>query len=150
MKRLQLIAGTLALLLVLRWIQSERPAPSTLETPNPSDIVLPMKYVDAASALAVDDFASAQESLIALAKASTGDLHSRSQAAANAADIEAMREAFKTLSEEVAINRSYPDDYAVAFCSSYKGGSKWIQKRNAPIANPYTGKAAPPCGAFVD
>ena len=150
MKRLQLIAGTLALLLVLRWIQSERPASSIQETPNPSDIVLPMKYVDAASALAEDDFASAQESLIALAKASTGDLNSRAQAAATAADIEAMREAFKTLSEEVAMNRSYPDDYAVAFCATSKGGSKWIQKRDAPIANPYTGKAAPPCGAFVD
>jgi hypothetical protein len=149
MKRLQLIAGTLALLLVLRWIQ-HWPASSTQETPNPSDIVLPMEYVDASSALAVDDFASAQKSLIALAKASTGDLHSRAQAAARAADIEAMRLAFKTLSEEVAMNRSYPDGYAVAFCSAYKGGSKWVQKRDAPIANPYTGKAAPPCGAFVD
>ena len=108
MKRLQLIAGTLALLLVLRWIQSERPASSTPETPNPSDIVLPMEYMDAASALAVDDFASAQKSLIALAKASTGDLHSRAQAAANAADIEAMREAFKTLSEEVADEQELP------------------------------------------
>jgi hypothetical protein len=149
MRRLQLIAGTLALVLIFKWIQ-QRPGSSTSETPNPSDIVLPMEYMDAASALAQDDFAGAQRSLTALAKASTGDLQSRAQIAANAADIEATREAFKTLSEEVATNRSYPDHYAVAFCGTYKGGTKWIQKRDAPIANPYTGKAAPPCGAFVD
>jgi hypothetical protein len=149
MRRLQLIAGTLALVLVLKWIQ-QRPSSSTSETPNPSDIVLPLEYMDAASALALDDFVGAQKSLTALAKGSTGDLHSRAQIAADAADIVAMREAFKTLSEEVAINRSYPDDYAVAFCGTYRGGTKWIQKRDAPIANPYTGKAAPPCGAFVD
>ena len=98
----------------------------------------------------LDDLASAQKSLSALAKAATGDLQSKAQIAANAADIDAMREAFKTLSDEAAMNRSFPDGYAVAFCSTYKGGSKWIQKRDAPIANPYTGRAAPPCGAFVD
>jgi hypothetical protein len=149
MKRLQLIAGTLALVLVLRWIQ-QRPTSSNSETANPSDISLPLEYMDAVSALAVDDFASAQKSLNALAKASTGDLHSRAQVAANSTDIEAMREAFKSLSEEAAMNRSYPDGYAVAFCSTSMGGSRWIQKRDAPIANPYSGKAAPPCGAFVD
>ena len=39
---------------------------------------------------------------------------------------------------------SYPDDYAVAFCPMYKNGSKWIQKREAPIANPYLGKSGRP------
>jgi hypothetical protein len=109
-----------------------------------------MSYMDAASALAQDDFAKAKESLNLLAEESRGDLQARAQHAAKAADIEAMREAFKTLSENAAIHMSYPDDYAVVFCSTYKGGSKWIQKRDAPIANPYLGKSGSTCGVFVD
>jgi hypothetical protein len=109
-----------------------------------------MSYVHASSALAVDDFERARQFLIALATESSGDLKARAQAAADARDIETMRAAFKTLTEEVAVNMSYPDDYAVAFCPMYKDGSKWIQKREAPIANPYLGKSGPPCGSFVD
>jgi hypothetical protein len=115
-----------------------------------SDIILPMSYFAASSALAVDDFGRAREFLLALASASTGDLKTRAEAAAAAPDIETMRESFKALTEEVAIHRSYPDDYAVAFCPRYKNGSKWIQKREAPIANPYLGKSVPTCGSFVD
>jgi hypothetical protein len=109
-----------------------------------------MSYMDVASALAQDDFAKAKESLDLLAKESKGDLQARALAAARTVDIEAMRESFKSLSERAAINMSYPDDYAVAFCPTYKDGSKWIQKRDAPIANPYLGKAKPTCGSFVD
>jgi hypothetical protein len=115
-----------------------------------SDIFLPMSYFHAASALAVDDFGRAREFLRGLASESTGDLRARAEAAAASPDIETMRESFKTLSEEVAVHRSYPDDYAVAFCPRYKDGSKWIQKREAPIANPYLGKSVPACGSFVD
>jgi len=115
-----------------------------------SDVILPMSYFAASSALAADDFGRAHEFLLALAGASTGDLKTRAEAAAAAPDIETMRESFKALSEEVAIHRSYPDDYAVAFCPMYKNGSKWIQKREAPIANPYLGKSVPTCGSFVD
>jgi hypothetical protein len=115
-----------------------------------SDISLPASYFLASSALAADDFARARQLLSALASQSSGDLKTRAQTAAGAADIEAMRESFKTLTEEVAIHRSYPDDYAVAFCPRYKNGSKWIQKREAPIANPYLGKSIPSCGSFVD
>jgi hypothetical protein len=109
-----------------------------------------MDYMHAASALAIDDFGKAQESLTALSRHSTGDLRDRAKAAAAAADIETMRELFKALTEEVAIHLSYPDDYAVAFCPRYKDGSKWIQKREAPVANPYLGKSVPACGGFVD
>jgi hypothetical protein len=115
-----------------------------------SDVILPMSYFHASSALAVDDFDRAREFLRALASASTGDLKARAESAAAAPNIETMRESFKDLSEEVALHRSYPDDYAVAFCPRYKNGSKWIQKREAPIANPYLGKAMPSCGSFVD
>jgi hypothetical protein len=117
--------------------------------PEPS-LLLPMSYFHASSALADDDFGRAREFLRALAADSTGDLKVRAETAASAADIEAMRASFKTLTEDVAIHRAYPDDYAVAFCSMYKNGSKWIQKREAPIANPYLGKSTPPCGSFVD
>lgn len=115
-----------------------------------STTLLSMNYMHAASALAMDDFGRAREFLISLATESAGDLKARAHAAAEAPDIAAMREAFKTLTEEVAVNMSYPDDYAVAFCPMYKDGSKWIQKREAPIANPYLGKSVPPCGSFVD
>ena len=117
---------------------------------EPSDIVLPMSYFHVASFLAVDDFGKAREFLRALASESTGDLKVRAEQAAATTNIDAMREAFKVLTEEVAVHRSYPDDYAVAFCPMYKNGSKWIQKREAPIANPYLGKSMPPCGSFVD
>jgi hypothetical protein len=141
-KRVVLI-GALALMALRGWMmRNERTAPST--------IVLPMNYMHAASALAADDFRKAKEFLTALASESAGNLQAKAQGAADSADIEAMREAFKALSEEVAVNMSYPDDYAVAFCPMYKDGSKWIQKREAPIANPYFGKSKPSCGSFVD
>jgi len=112
--------------------------------------LLPMSYFHASSALAADDFGRAREFLRALASESTGDLKARAESAAGAPEIEEMRESFKTLTEGVAIHLSYPDDYAVAFCPRYKNGSKWIQKREAPIANPYLGKSVPTCGSFVD
>ena len=119
-------------------------------SPPEPDLVLPMSYFHASSALANDDFSRAREFLRALASDSTGELKARAEDAASAGDIETMRASFKALTEYIAVNRTYPDDYAVAFCSMYKNGSKWIQKREAPIANPYLGKSTPPCGSFVD
>jgi hypothetical protein len=139
MKQIPLFAGMLILFSL-----------SGCVPPPPAANLLPMEYMHTASALAVDDVDKARESLIALAKVSNGDLQTRAQAAAGTADIEAMRESFKTLTEEVAVNMSYPDEYAVAFCPKYKDGSKWIQKREAPILNPYFGKSMQTCGSFVD
>jgi hypothetical protein len=151
MKRISILVGALALILLWRWlVVNERPEPPAEQTAEVSYTVVPMSYMDVASALAQDDFAKAKESLDLLAKESKGDLQARALAAARTVDIEAMRESFKSLSERAAINMSYPDDYAVAFCPTYKDGSKWIQKRDAPIANPYLGKAKPTCGSFVD
>ena len=135
------------LLATLLFVQMCGCASQKTETPN---LVVPMSYFHAASALAVDDFGRAREFLKTVASASSGDLRTQAQAAAAASDIEAMRAVFKGLTEAVVVNMSYPDDYAVAFCPMYKNGSKWIQKREAPIANPYLGKSVPPCGAFVD
>jgi hypothetical protein len=132
-----------ALLLVHMWgCTSKKP-----ETPN---LVVPISYFHAASALAVDDFGRAREFLKTVASESSGDLRTHAQAAAASPDIETMRALFKGLTEGIVVNMSYPDGYAVAFCPIYKNGSKWIQKREALIANPYLGKSVPPCGAFVD
>ena len=151
MKRPYLILGTLVLVALLRWAQQyERPVVKAPQEGPAASIFLPPDYMKAASSLALDDFAAAKSALTALEKGSTGDLQIKARAAAAAADIAAMREAFKALTEEVAVNMSYPDEYAVAYCPKYKGGSKCIQKRESPIANPYFGKSMPTCGAFVD
>ena len=142
MKRIVIILGALVLILSWRWMARQEPPELSF--------ALPMHYMHAASALAEDDFGKAKEALLALSQESIGELQARAQAAADTSDIEAMRESFKALTEDVAVHMSYPDDYAVAFCPMYKDGSKWIQKREDPIANPYLGKSVPPCGSFVD
>jgi len=150
MKRVVSVACALLLIAVWGWVRkSDRPASPDSKSPPLSAIILPQNYIRAASSLAADDFSKARDYLAELAREGTGDLQARAQSAADAPDIEAMREHFRALSE-VAINRSYPEGYAIAFCPTYKGGVRWIQKRDAPIANPYLGKSGPPCGFFVD
>jgi hypothetical protein len=128
-----------------------READPAVATPSPTPTasgVLSMHYIDAASALAKDDIEKAKASLTALAKESTGELQTLAQAAANTGDIAAMRESFKALSA-VATTMELPKDYAVAFCPMYKGGAKWVQKRET-LANPYFGKTMATCGSFVN
>jgi hypothetical protein len=115
----------------------------------PVSTALSLHYMDAANALAADDLEKAKASLSALAKESTGDMKTLAQAAAETGDIAATRERFKALSV-VATGMELPADYAVAFCPMYKGGSKWVQKRKDPLANPYYGKEMLTCGNFVD
>jgi hypothetical protein len=124
--------------------KAETAAPATAAP----DGVLPLSYVDAATALSVDDFDKAKISLNALAKETTGEIQTKAQAAANAANIAAMRESFKELSA-IASQMQLPADYAVAFCPMYKGGSKWVQKKET-LANPYFGKSMQTCGSFVN
>lgn len=107
-----------------------------------------MSYMDAATALAADDFDKARVSLTALAKQSTGEMQTKAQAAADAPDIAAMRESFKELSA-IASEMQLPPEYAVAYCPMYKGGSKWVQKRET-LANPYYGATMLTCGNFLD
>jgi len=107
-----------------------------------------MHYMDAAAALAADDLEKAKASLAALAKESTGELQKLAQAAADTGDIAATRERFKALSV-VATSMDLPEGYAVAMCPMYKGGSKWVQKRET-LHNPYFGKTMPTCGSFVN
>jgi hypothetical protein len=105
-----------------------------------------MHYIDAAAALAEDDFDKAKISLTALAKETTGELQARAQAAADTGQIAATREAFKALSA-IAVQMELPPDYAVAYCPMYKGGAKWVQKKET-LANPYYGKEMLTCGNF--
>ena len=112
----------------------------------PPDGVLPVSYMDAATALAADDFDTAKAALTALAKESTGELRAKAQAAASTGQIAAMRASFKELSA-IASKMQLPPDYAVAYCPMYKGGSKWVQKKET-LANPYYGKSMLTCGNF--
>ena len=105
-------------------------------------------YSAAQEALAVDDFDKAKTALAALAVESTGDFQKQVQTAADAADIESMRMAFRSASD-ILIKNGVPAQYAVAYCPMYKGGSSWVQKKGA-IVNPYTGKSMPGCGVFKE
>jgi hypothetical protein len=110
--------------------------------------VISANYIAAAEALAADNFVAAKSSLAALAKESQGVLKTLAETAANAADIAALRAAFKPLSETI-IAMELPKGYAVAFCPMFdkmKGGS-WVQKQGN-IANPYFGKSMLTCGEF--
>jgi hypothetical protein len=127
--------------------KTETPAVAAPATPA-SDGVLPMSYMDAATSLAADDFDKAKAALTALAKESTGELQTKAQAAADTGQIAAMREKFKDLSA-LAATMKLPPDYAVAFCPMYKGGSKWVQKKET-LANPYFGASMLTCGSFVN
>jgi hypothetical protein len=160
MKRINQAAGAIVLVALFGCApKNDQPAaqavpkeatPETSAGPQTpaSPTVLSKNYFDAASALADDDFAGARTSLTALAKESTGELRTLAQACANSADIAAMRESFKALST-FATGMQLPEGYAVAFCPMYKGGAKWIQKKDK-LANPYYGKQMLTCGSFVN
>jgi Cu(I)/Ag(I) efflux system membrane fusion protein len=75
-------------------------------------------------------------------------LKTQAQAGADAADIEALRKTFKTVSD-IVIRMELPEGFGVVFCpmaDNQKGGS-WVQKRGA-VANPYFGKTMLTCGEF--
>ena len=109
---------------------------------------VPASYLTAQEALAANDYAKAKTALTALAAQSTGDVKTKATACANAANLAAMREAFKPLSEVVA-KMTLPNGYAVAFCPMFKGGAPWVQKQGT-ISNPYFGKGSEmaSCGEF--
>lgn len=160
MKRMTL-AATMMMIVALSGCTSKNAQPAAQPKPakevasesaqtseKPAATTLSMNYMDAAAALADDNFERAKASLTALAMESTGELQKLAQACANSADIAAMRESFKALST-FAAGMELPKDYAVAFCPMYQGGAKWVQKKDK-IANPYFGKTMLTCGNFVN
>jgi hypothetical protein len=134
--------------------EESAPAATTQpETPaaDPAAVssVVSTHYIDAATALAADDLPKAKAALTALARESTGEMKTLAQAAADTGDIAATRERFKPLSALVT-SMELPPGHAVAYCPMYKGGAKWVQKKDDKLANPYYGSQMLTCGNFVN
>jgi len=116
------------------------------ETPSPL-----VHYVSAQEALANDDFDGAQQALKTMGDVASAPLNGLATSAANSADIDAMRTAFKALSTEI-IKSDVPDGYVLAFCPMAENdqGAHWIQKDGPSIMNPYFGSSMLHCGVFKD
>lgn len=108
-------------------------------------------YVAAQEALAGDDYAGAKKALGQLAQMAAPSLKTLAEQAASAGDIEAVRAAFKPLSEEL-IKDEVPEGYVLAYCPMADGneGAHWIQKDGPSIMNPYFGASMLHCGVFKD
>ena len=118
---------------------------------NSSDPAPPVlvHYVAAQEALAADDLDRAHQALQGLVQNASPTLEPLAQKAAHAADIAAVRAAFKPLSEEV-MKGQIPKCYVVAYCPMADGdkGAHWVQKDQPQIANPYFGASMLRCGVF--
>jgi hypothetical protein len=101
-------------------------------------------YVSAQEALAGDSFNKAKSSLELLAKNSEGELKKLSETALKAGDLNALRQAFKPLSELMA-KTELPAGLAVAYCPMAK--AHWVQV-NGKVANPYYGASMLRCGTI--
>lgn len=106
-------------------------------------------YLSAQQALAADDEKTAREALRALAEETEGAIKSGALTALQAEDLEAARNAFKDISEQV-IKLELPNGYVVAFCpmADEGKGASWVQKEGE-IANPYFGEKMLKCGTVT-
>ena len=121
--------------------------PAELSPQLPDDLF--NAYIASQVALAGDSYEDAQAALEQLAADSSGELQTLAQAAADAEDIEGIRAAFISLSDEVA-EASLPEGYSLAFCpmaNNYQGAN-WVQEGDA-INNPYFGSAMLTCGSII-
>lgn len=101
-------------------------------------------YIEVQEALAADDYDKAKGALNELAENSSGDgeANDLARTAAEAEDIETMRNAFKPLSEQ-AVQQNLPEGIVVAYCPMVR--ARWLQK-DGEIANPYHGQSMLTCG----
>ncbi len=108
-------------------------------------------YVAAQEALAADDLDRAHQALQGLIQNASPTLKPLAEKAASAADLAAVRVAFKPLSEEVRKGQ-IPEGYVVAYCPMADGdkGAHWVQKDQPQIANPYFGASMLRCGVFKE
>ena len=108
-------------------------------------------YVAAQEALAADDLDQAHQALQGLVQSANPTLKPLAEKAASAADLAAVRVAFKPLSEEVRKGQ-IPEGYVVAYCPMADGdkGAHWVQKDQPQIANPYFGASMLRCGVFKE
>ena len=120
---------------------------------GPSDPAPPalVHYVAAQEALADDDLDQAHQALQGLIQNASPTLKPLAEKAASAADLAAVRVAFKPLSEEVRKGQ-IPEGYVVAYCPMADGdkGAHWVQKDQPQIANPYFGASMLRCGVFKE
>ncbi len=119
-------------------------------SPEPVPPVL-LHYVAAQEALASDDLDQARQALQGLVQSASPTLKPLAEKAASAADIAAVRVAFKPLSEQVRKGQ-IPEGYVVAYCPMADGdkGAHWVQKDQPQIANPYFGASMLRCGVFKE
>lgn len=119
-------------------------------SPEPAPPAL-VAYVAAQEALAADDLDRAHQALQGLVQSAGPTLKPLVEKAASAADLSAVRTAFKPLSEEV-MKGQIPEGYVVAYCPMADGekGAHWVQKDQAQIANPYFGASMLRCGIFKE
>ena len=117
------------------------------DSPSPALV----HYVAAQEALAADDLDQARQALQDLVQNASPTLKPLAEKAASAADITAVRVAFKPLSEEVRKGQ-IPEGYVVAYCPMADGdkGAHWVQKDQPQIANPYFGASMLRCGVFKE
>lgn len=103
-------------------------------------------YLRAQDALAHDRFDEAAAALTALAGHATDDLGPLAESAAQAADLDGARLAFRGLSAKL-IESPLPEGLQVAFCPMAfdNEGGRWIQSEGE-IMNPYYGSAMLRCG----
>ena len=106
-------------------------------------------YVAAQEALADDDLDRAHQALQDLVQSASPTLKPLAEKAAHAADLAAVRTAFKPLSEEL-MQGQIPKGYIVAHCpmADSDKGAHWVQKDQSQIANPYFGASMLRCGVF--
>lgn len=120
----------------------------TAETAS-SDTKWLTQYVAVQEALAADSFENASAALKELVALSEGETKTSVEAAANAADIGAMRVAFQPFSEALK-GKALPQDLQVVYCPMAfdNKGAHWVQKKGQ-IMNPYFGASMLHCGAPV-
>ena len=131
---------SLLFLIAIAACGSSDPTPPTL-----------LHYVAAQEALASDDLDQARQALQDLVQNASPTLKPLAEKAASAADLTAVRIAFKPLSEEVRKGQ-IPAGYVVAYCPMADGdkGAHWVQKDQPQIANPYFGASMLRCGVFKE
>ncbi len=107
------------------------------------------QYGAVQQALAGDDYEKAAAAIKALAPLTGDDLKEMVAAASATADIEALRTAFKPISESLK-DRGLPEGYNLVFCpmAFNDEGAHWVQQGDQ-IANPYYGASMLRCGAIV-
>ena len=129
-------------------VVDEHPAQQAeLQPPLPEGLF--NSYVASQVALAADSYEGARVALEQLVADSSGELQTLAVAAAAAGDIEGIRRAFISLSDEVA-KAALPEGYSLAFCPMANNfqGANWVQEGEA-INNPYFGAAMLTCGELV-